>query len=286
MKFNSPAQQDAYEDALKSPYKAVFFDIDGTLTPFSRFLIPQSLIDTLVKIPKDVQLIVCSGRLLQYMQGKLDHIFNCSDDPEAERKRWHVIANNGSESYVYNAEKDQYDLIRRVPWPDHLVTKDALEAFIKDKLGWSVNIQIREYTLVALFHKWLYLFPSLVSLFADRMGRRMNTLLEHMGLTGKIRAVNSGLGILLVPEESGKGHAVHHMVEHLGLKKSEVLCVGDRPQPGGNDEDMLNGDCGIGFTVGHTTPNKYPLPVLNENHVRLKGPEGTEYLIKQLFQLP
>lgn len=284
MKFISHAQEKAYAKAMNRNYKAVAFDVDGTLTPFARFIIPESLKKTISQIPKEVQLIICTGRPIQYILGKIEHIIQASEDPEAERKRWHVISNNGCTVSVYNAKKDEYQMIHEVPWPMD-IDKDVLEAFIKDKMGWHMTVQIREYDVVGYFPKWMYLFPRIVKRFSHQMWQRLETVIRHMNLGERLKALDSGIGNLVTPINAGKGPAIALIAKHFDFPVKDILCVGDRPEEGGNDEDFLSGQYGTPFSVGALPRKTYPLPVLNEKQVHVSGPEGTELLLKQIFMI-
>ena len=283
MNFNSAAQEKAYELAIKRKYKAIAFDIDGTLTELSRFTIPASLCGVLNALDKNIPLAFCTGRPLSYIQSKLKHVCDDAPYPDAERKRWYILAENGGAGYAYKAAKRVYQSFFEVPWPDKVITKDALEAFIKDKLGWHVKILIRDHSLVVRFNDWLYFFPKLVRIASRRTAKTLKHLLEEMSIAKDFHIQDSGIGHLIIPQNSGKGKAIVHWAKHLKIPVSDILVIGDQPLPGENDEELLNGNYGTAFTVGSVTHKKYPLPVLDERRKRVKGPKGTETLLKQLF---
>ena len=118
MKFLSAAQEKAYHSALKRRYKAVAFDIDGTLTELSRWTIPETLCTMLNALPPDVPLAFCTGRPMDYIRTKLTHICASAADPEAARKRWYVLAENGGVGYAYKPRKKNYDRFLEILWPN------------------------------------------------------------------------------------------------------------------------------------------------------------------------
>lgn len=282
MKFNSTTQEKAHKAAIKHKFKAIAFDIDGTITPFARFTIPDSLMKTINSIPTDVPLLLCTGRPFEYIKKKLNNILKHAKDPEAARRQWSIIANNGSSAYVFDPQKNDYEQILSIPWPKERIEKETLEAFIKDRLGWHVVLDTRKYTMVVIFHKHFYLFPRLVRRLSVRLAGQLKKLFTEMDLHGELQIQNSGLGSLIIPVESGKGHAIKAWSKHAGISMKDILCIGDSPGPGENDEDFLSGDFGVSFSVGKQTKNTYPLPVLDEKGRKVWGPSGTEHLLKTI----
>lgn len=283
MKFKSKDQVRAYKKAMARDYKALAFDVDGTLTTFAKFTIPDTLLSTLEQIPLEIPLVLCTGRPIDFIHNKMDSICNSTRNPEEQRRRWWIIAENGGAGYFYNGKKEEYEQFFEVKWPNEQIEMEVLAAHLKDKLGWHIQILKREYTLVVIYQKWMYLFPSLVKTASFRNSRKIRKILKKMGLDAQFTAQNSGLGTLILPKESGKGKAIQRLARYLKIPMKQILCVGDNPQAGGNDEDFLSGDFGTPFTVGPILKKTYPLPVLNEKQVHLSGPKGTEHLLRKLF---
>lgn len=282
MKFLSAAQEKAYKAALKHRYKAVAFDIDGTLTELSRWTIPESLCAVLNCLPKSVPLAFCTGRALDHIKGKMEHIFKDAPDAEQQRKRWHVLAENGGAAYSWNARKKTYESFLQVPWPKKIITQDTLEAFIRDKMGWHIQVMKKEHSMVVRFHDWVYIFPRIARLFSHRTSHRLRTLFAHMGIGEDFHILDSGVGNLIIPKDSGKGKAVARWAKHLKIPLKDILVIGDQALPGENDEEFLCGLYGAPFTVGLQTKNLYPLPVLDNRGRKLWGPKGTEWLLNKV----
>lgn len=283
MKFLSAAQEKAYKAALKHRYKAVAFDIDGTLTEISRWRIPETLCAVLNNLPADIPLAFCTGRSMEHIQKKLTHIFKDAPDPDIQRKRWHILSENGGAAYTWNPRKKDYDKFLDVVWPDSVITQEALAAFITNKLGWHVLIVHREHSMVVRFHDWVYVFPRIARILSRRTAAKLNHLFEKMGIQKDLIVQDSGIGNLIIPITSGKGKAVAHWAKHMKLKLSDILVIGDQAHPGENDEEFLCGRYGTAFTVGRQTNNLYPLPVLDDKGKKLWGPRGTEFLLRKLF---
>lgn len=287
MPYHSIAQEKAaaavFKRAGKRSFKGIVFDIDGTLTPLSRWVIPSSLCKMLTGLPSSVHLALCTGRAFDDIQLRLAHICQSAFDSHREQKRWALLAENGGVGYIQDPYHSKYTTFFEVAWPKHLITKDAMQAFIKDKFGWHVQVVIRPHSLVVRFHNWVYFFPKMTRLLSHRMAKKIRHLFSTMGLGKDFLVQDSGIGNLIIPEASGKGKAVKRWAQHIGISLEDVLVIGDQPAPGENDEEFLSGHYGTAFSVGGLTHHTYPLPVLDEQRKKLWGPEGTEYLLKKIF---
>lgn len=280
--------------ALKRKYKAVAFDIDGTLTPFGRWMIPGTLRDTLLAIPKNIPLAFCTGRHFDHIRGKLEHICEMAADPETELKRWYILSENGGAAYEYKPgaagrnskpqeSNDDFKMFFEVPWPRQIISQDAMEAFIKDKYGWHVQVLIRDHSVIIRFPEWFYIFPRATRIISRHTAQSVRRFFVKIGLDSKFLVEDSGIGELIIPAESGKGKIIKVWAKHLGIPVQDILVIGDQAKKGENDEEFLSGKYGTAFTVGHQTKNLHPFPVLNEKGRKLWGPAGTEYLLKRLF---
>lgn len=277
MQFISKAQEKAYKKAMKKKYKAVAFDVDGTLTNFSRFMIPNSLARTLENLPEGLPMAICTGRPIQYITGELGHLVH--------KKNRYVFGENGGIGHKYDEKNDEFKKILDVKWPSERVTVDALEAFIKDKFGWHVDVSVRAHSVVVRYPEWFYLFPRFVRKISGKVAKQLRKLMRDMELDDILMVQDSGIGNIIIPRKSGKGKAMQAWAKKLKIPVSSILVVGDQGNEGENDEDFLDGKSGTSFTVGKQTKNVYPLPVLDEKTRKVWGPSGTNYLLNQLFTI-
>lgn len=269
------------QKALKHPFKAVAFDVDGTLTHFSRFVIPRELAQTLVQIPAHIPRAICTGRDIDFIHTQLEHICSHAEDPITERTRWTIFAENGAKAYHWNRRKKDYETLFEVPWPSPY-DKAVMEAEIQKHLGRRIVVSVRDHTLVMRNPSWTYLFPKLTRLLSRHNHGRLDTLLKREGWDKDFLIQDSGIGNVLLSRESGKGHAMERWAKHLKIPLKDILVVGDQPKEGGNDEDFLSGKYGTPFTVGELTHKALPFPVHDQSGHRLKGPEGTQALLEQV----
>lgn len=274
MKFISKKQERAHKKAMKTDFKAAAFDIDGTLTHFGRFMVPGSLLHKLDETGKKIPVAVCTGRPIKYVAGHLGHM--------AKKENWFVFCENGGAGYKYNHEKEEFDQIYEISWPTNIITKDAMEAFIKDRLGWRVTVRMHEHTLVLVYHEWIYIFPQIARVVSAQTAKEVRKLMVDMKMDKYFSVQDSGIGLIILPKKSGKGNAMKAWAKHLRIPVGKILVVGDQAGSGQNDEDFLSGENGTSFTVGKQTKNTFPLPVLDQKKRKLWGPEGTEALLNQL----
>lgn len=267
---------------MNRKFKAVAFDVDGTLTKLSRFHIPWSLLETMVQIPKHIPLAICSGREFKHIRSKVTHICSASPFSDEERKRWYIFSENGSIGHKYNKKNGEYDQLYEMSWPSRIISQDAMEAFIKDRFGWHAIVRFHEHNMVVYFQRWFYLFPRLVRKMSAQSAKKIQKLINEMGHAEYFTVLDSGIGNIVQPVNSGKGKAMKHWADHLGISVRDILVIGDQAGPGKNDEEFLSGEFGTSFTVGQKTKNTWPLPVLDDKGRKLWGPEGTEYLLGQV----
>ena len=270
--------------ALKRKYRAVAFDLDGTLTEFSKFTITKEARKAIRKIPENVQLIVCTGRPLPYIKEKLKEI-------GLPFKRWILISNNGGVIYFPGTKgKNPHDfqIWKEFPWPDD-VSKEALKKAVHKNAPWYlsplIRVHIRPYVMVILFPRFFYRFlpEKVTKKWTQFFYRLAQKTIKTEALENKIHPLFSGLGSLFLPNEVDKGKALRKLAKHLKITPKDILCIGDTPEVGGNDHDFLMGKHGTSFTVGTHTERTYPLPVLDKTGKRLTGPKGTVELLNKLW---
>ncbi len=281
MNFHSAAQKEAHEAALKHLFKAVAFDVDGTLTHFARFTIPTFMAEALVKIPSNIPRAICTGRDLRFIHTQLLHICAHSLNPDKEIERWSVFAENGGVGYHWNARKKDFEPWFEIPWPK-TPSKDTVEAFGKDKLGSTGIFMLRENTIVVRHPDWYYLSTAFTRFMSKRNHHKLERVFIKNEWDKTFLIQDSGIGNVILPRESGKGNAMQRWSKDLKIPLQDILVVGDQPKVGGNDEDFLSGKNGSAFTVGDLTHTLSPLPVLDKKGRRLKGPEGTAALLGQV----
>lgn len=232
--------------------RAVFFDIDGTLTSFVTHTIPQSTIDALHQLQaKGVKAFICSGRAPSHMTVVLDMIpvtFDgivglngqyCVDDHGVLEKEsldprdvraivaWldrnpDVVANFCESDYVYF---NQVTEPMRATW--HQLGKTAPKVFVDDP-------HTRPET-----HETFQVSP-----YIDDEQER-----EIVSLCANVQGVRWHPDFVdLIPADGGKPKGMERFMRHYGWAREQVMAFGD----GGNDVTMLE-FAGIGVAMGNAT---------------------------------
>lgn len=294
MKFNSKGQENAYHKAIKRSFKAAAFDIDGTLTKLAKLHIPHKLLLKLGELAAKVPFIICSGRDIEHIKGKVKSICGAIEsdsqilDGAANLKRKkslrkiYVVCENGGSAFRYDCKTNSYSPLFEIPWPDKIITVDELARLLDKKLPWKIQVKARKQSIVLYYPPFFYIFPLLIRHLSALLANSTRRILKKEGLADFFHIEDSGIGTVVIPKDSGKGKSIARISKLLKISLQDFLVVGDMPEEGKNDCEFLCGQYGTAFSVGKQTVNIFPLPVYGANGKKLVGPEGTYYLLNQL----
>lgn len=239
-------------DTANADIRAVFFDIDGTLTSFTTHTVPDSTIEAIHRLQAaGIKVLICTGRAPSQMHVVLDTIpvtfdgvvaFNgqyCFDDTGFFASQaldtadievildWldrhpDVVCNFGEKDYVYFNQSN--DLLRAT-W---------------SKLGKTAPTRYFEDPRTrALDHETFQLSPF--------VGPELEA--ELVGLCSNVRGVRWHPDFTdLIPADGGKPRGIQRFMAHYGITREQTMAFGD----GGNDTDML-AYAGIGVAMGNAT---------------------------------
>ncbi|WP_169171151.1 Cof-type HAD-IIB family hydrolase [Bifidobacterium oedipodis] len=232
--------------------RAVFFDIDGTLTSFETHRVPDSTVDAIHRLQdKDIKVLICTGRSPSQMTVVLDTMpvhfdgivaFNgqyCVDDHgffEAQALDpddiavildWldahpDVVCNFGEKDYVYfNHTNEQL----QATW--NQLGKTAPTRYFDDPRA------------RALTHETFQISP-----FVDEAAEA-----ELVGLCRNVAGVRWHPDFTdLIPADGGKPRGIQRFMKRFGITREQTMAFGD----GGNDTDML-AFAGIGVAMGNAS---------------------------------
>lgn len=239
-------------DTANADIRAVFFDIDGTLTSFTTHTVPDSTIEAIHRLQAaGVKVLICTGRAPSQMHVVLDTMpvtfdgvvaFNgqyCFDDTGFFASQaldtadievildWldrhpDVVCNFGEKDYVYFNQSN--DLLRAT-W---------------SKLGKTAPTRYFEDPRTrALDHETFQISPF--------VGPELEA--ELVGLCSNVRGVRWHPDFTdLIPADGGKPRGIQRFMAHYGITREQTMAFGD----GGNDTDML-AYAGIGVAMGNAT---------------------------------
>jgi hydroxymethylpyrimidine pyrophosphatase-like HAD family hydrolase len=281
-----------FRDAVKETYAGCAFDVDGTLTVRGEGVIPAYLYDVLERMCMIIPMAICSGRRLMSVYEKLAPIFSSSGNPEYCQSNWVFICENGSLGYYFDTSTKKYQEFYRIPYPYDENHRERLFSdlsnLLKDKISDATKDEIG-----LVFHPFNAHDPDHAA--AAKTSHEVAEIISsHLSKADPKRALkigDSGIGVNVFPYAGDKEYGFRQFGKFLsekrgialGEKLRELVVIGDRPVPNGNDEAFLQGNFGTPFTVGEAHPvNVYPLPVFDESGKILQGPEGTAYLLNNL----
>jgi len=284
-------QKEAYQKALEQKYTGCIFDIDGTLTVRGDEFIPAYLQPKLAELSMSVPMAVCTARRLQHAHEKLAPLFLHAVDPIQCQANWMLVCENGAVGYVFEKTTRKYVECFRANYPYSEELRTTLFHHLNKKLEDKLAMSFMNVVSMVFRPPWEGLTP-------DEMGKRSREIaliiqreLLPYDPKGLLMVGDSGIGVNIFPRNSNKERGIiefaKSIVKNRGFKISpeakEIVAIGDKPEPLGNDEKFLDGEYGTPFTVGNTHPENFlPLPVFNADGGILQGPEATLFLLEQL----
>ncbi|PJM79520.1 Cof-type HAD-IIB family hydrolase [Bifidobacterium scaligerum] len=232
--------------------KAVFFDIDGTLTSFVTHTVPVSTVEAIHRLQAEgIKVFICTGRAPSQMNVVLDTMpvtfdgivaFNgqyCFDNTgffasqaiDTDDIRiiinWlaahpEVVCNFGEKDYVYFNHSNER---LQATWKK--LGKTAPTRYFDDPMPRAIT------------HETFQISPFIA---AEQEA-------ELVSLCSNIRGVRWHPDFTdLIPADGGKPRGIQRFMEHYGIAREQTMAFGD----GGNDTDML-AFAGIGVAMGNAT---------------------------------
>ncbi|PWG66277.1 Cof-type HAD-IIB family hydrolase [Bifidobacterium callitrichidarum] len=232
--------------------RAVFFDIDGTLTSFITHKVPDSTVDAIHRLQaKGIKVLICTGRAPSQMGVVLDTMPVTFDG---------IAAFNGQYCFDGNGffaaqaiEPDDIGVI--LGWLDR--HPDVVANFgEKDYVYFN-------HTNEALQATWAQLGKTAPTRYFDDPHERTATHetfqispfigpdeeAELVGLCRNVRGVRWHPDFTdLIPADGGKPRGIQRFMAHYGITREQTMAFGD----GGNDTSML-AYAGIGIAMGNAT---------------------------------
>lgn len=233
--------------------RAVFFDIDGTLTSFATHTVPRSTIDALHALrAKGVRVYICTGRSPEQMKVVLDAIPFRFDGVAGVNGQYCWRADG---TVVADRPIDGADVRAVVGWLD--LHPDVVAVFAERDTAYfnhdSERIRAMWRSLGKTAPKLRFIDPH------TRIGdNRIYQISPYVGRDDE-RAIVEGCHAVrgvrwhpdfvdLIPASGGKDRGVATLLADVGLTRAQSMAFGD----GGNDVDMLR-YAHIGVAMGNGT---------------------------------
>ena len=246
-------------------YRVVSFDLDGTITE-SREAIEPYMCDLLSELSRKALVVIISGSSYKNILVQLDLFLKGSD--KEVFKNTLLMPANGSQTYFYSKATNEWGLIDITPMPFEVrrhVT-DVLEKLIESgdfevpRVGVGKQIEDRE-TQIAFAALGIDAPLEQKKLWDPSTEKRKKIVSSITNLLPETAIFIAGTTTIdILPKGINKGDMLEKMLEKRGLKKSDLLFIGDALYEGGNDYEVEK----EGFTTIKTSGPKETAEIIKE----------------------
>lgn len=247
--------------------KVLSFDVDQTLN-IAKTPIPDEIAELLTKCLDHFEICPISGQ--KYDQFLFQIVDRLKEATPEQLKHLHLFVAQGTQYYRYNGT--EWEQVYNYPLTDEQVAKitEALEQAAKELGYWEedklqpgdeiIENRLSQVTFSALGQKAgteeKYAWDPDCKKREKIVARAKELAPEfefEIGGTTSINAITPGMN---------KVFGMAHLMEELGVEKSEILYFGDMTQPGGND---------------------YPVVEMGIETVTVRNHEDTAYALKGIL---
>ncbi len=229
--------------------KLIAFDLDGTLAPSKSFLHDEMAV-TLDRLLDHFEVCVISGGKLGQFETQL--LKDLKTSPEKLQKL-HLMPTCGTQYYTYDIVGQKWDQVYAENFTEAEKKSiiDALEKGIdelglreKEVYGEIIEDRGSQITFSALGQDIVaHLGDKGVELKEawDPESKKKNKLRDYVAnLIPEFEVrVGGGTSIDITKPGIDKAYGMRRLMDILGLSKDQILFMGDRLQPGGNDYPVL-----------------------------------------------
>lgn len=236
--------------------KIIFIDIDGTLTDSNKQL-HSANIEAIKKVTdKNIYVVLCSGRTNQYV---------CDFSKKTNASNY-VICCNGAFIYDYKNDKDIFS--SKLNFNDVTTLWDYC---LEHKLGCILNTKNKRYSNNYLYNvhdnsietirELSEVQEDIYQIVIDSNNYyKIKDVDEVIKKTESLGIANTSISFVdkiidsnkyffdVVNKNINKGDAIKYLLEYLGIKKEEAVCIGDHI----NDYQMFHE---VGFKVAMGNAN-------------------------------
>ncbi len=282
-------------------FKAAMFDFDGTLTEKGQYVPHRDMANALFSLSQKMPIGFCTGRQLESFRGHvLEELLEQIDSAHHDLflKNLFLFGENGAIGYFFNTEIKDFEEFYRVDWPDSFIDEDKLRGLLDEAVKGVGEVYYNAHRVVVVIRTVLHYMEERdiekVHALSDELYKITVSTLKSISpdFERYVHVGNSGIGIVVCPADGDKDTGIQKFANFLrenqdfdiGKKAREIVVVGDRPQPSGNDHYFLKGEFGTPYSVGSLIKNsKHPLPVLDDSGQRLLHARGTIHLINSIL---
>lgn len=235
--------------------KAIFLDIDGTLTN-SKKQVPEYNAQVIKEaVEKGIKVVLCSGRCNEYVEIK----------SKAANASSQIISSNGAQIYDYNLNKSLFELPI-----DEEILKKLIEKLNNSQMGFILNCTDIRFSNAYLkrsldendrfFENWDSLEDRKVFqiVVETRTYDAMDEIVKYIKEIPELNILNYSVTYLKGNRDcdryyidvdaagANKGNAIKEYLKINNIKIEDAICFGDHV----NDYDMFK-VCGYGVAMGN-----------------------------------
>jgi HAD superfamily hydrolase (TIGR01484 family) len=247
--------------------KIIAFDVDGTLTA-SKTLITDSMANLIKKLIQKREVIAIAGGSFEQMQTQFLPPFLNDSSMLPYIRNFTLLPTSGSQRYEYDEERNQWVLTDKEPLGKEV--KDRARKLLQEVIDSpEYGIPPHPYGKIIEDRDTQITFtpngqqaPVDVKLRFDPLRHKrekIKAMLEPK-LPEVTVLINGTSSIDILPKGFNKAVGLKRFLNKAGLRKNDVLFIGDALFPGGNDYSVKE----AGFET-----------------IAVKTPEETENLIKE-----
>ncbi len=286
-------------DLSVGDFKAAMFDFDGTITEHGNYRPDQEVVYRLARLALKMPISFCTGRQLESF---MEHGFNAlmneipKNFQEAFLKNLHLVAENGSVGYRFDLDAHEFKEFYRVDWPQEYISRKKLMDQLNEAVSEYGEVYYKKHKIIIVMrtHKHESGDIDAIATYSSKIYDISHKILSEFDkdFINHLHVGDSGIGVVICPANGDKDTGIKMFAEYLkekrgfdlGENSENIIAIGDRPEPWGNDHYFLKGTYGTPFTVGGIIKGaEHPTPVYNDSGELLKGPDATIYLIDGLL---
>lgn len=245
-------------------YKVVSFDLDGTITE-SRQPIEKDISNLICNLSKKVLVIIISGSSFKNLLVQLNTFLDNEDKNVFENIL--LMPGNGSQTYSYDKRTASWHMSEKVSMPENL--KQEIVRVLREMVNShkfqipmnSMGVQIEDRQTQISFSALGVDAPLNSKISWDKDQNKRKEIVSFIApLLPKADIFIAGTTTIdILPKGVTKGIMLEKMLASKGLKKEDLLFIGDALYEGGNDHEVKK----EGFDVIQTSGPKQTSEIIN-----------------------
>ncbi len=277
---------DSLSQAYQNIYRAVAFDVDGTLTPPGDIHVSKRMAEIVAGLLlRGVPLLFISGRGRRSVRAAVDDILRLANLHPSYLRLLRCVTHNG---LFYLSTPNEFPA--RPLSQERCIAEPLANV---EKLQSELSIQFREQGLVS----HISTEPTGPDVYAIRVVTaaganisQVRAIIDEAALASELTDYHVCVGaygqeISVDVSTTNKGIALLEFSRDIGTNIHQILCIGDRGDEQGNDFDLLRGN--NGFSVGTLSSEEDGChPIISDSGEVQQGEQATRLLLSRVLLFP